>query len=376
MLAAILGQVGDAAGHRLPRRANIACLAVEDDRAGCRRLDAEERQADIGASGADQAGEAEDLAAADVEADVMKDALTGEAAHGQDQVALLDRGARLQEPDLATDHVGDRPARRHLGARSRRDQATGAEHRDLVGDLENLLHAMTDEQDGDALVAEVLDQLEQLGDLVGGKRGGRLVHDQDANVERDRLADLDRLLRGKRQPARRTAHVEGHAERRQNVLGLAEHLPPISVRAAALMADEDVLGDVVIREEERLLIDGGDAMALRLGGAADDDRLAGQANLAAIGLIDAGHDLDQRRLAGAVLPEKGMHLAGIERQRDGLERLRGAETLGNVMDFEDGRDSRLSTRLCTAFRQAHPIRLPHSHQERLQAPLSSHSRIL
>ena len=46
--------------------------------------------------------------------------------------------------------------------------------------------------------------------------------------------------------------------------------------------------------------------------AADRDRLAGEQDLAAVRLVDAGHDLDQRRLAGAVLAEEGVDLARLE----------------------------------------------------------------
>ena len=51
---------------------------------------------------------------------------------------------------------------------------------------------------------------------------------------------------------------------REDVLGLAEHPAPVREGAAVLMADEDVLGDVEVGKEQRLLIDRGDAVALRL----------------------------------------------------------------------------------------------------------------
>ena len=63
---------------------------------GRRRLDAEERKPDVGASGADQPGKAEDLAAVQVEVDVLEDALAGEAAHREQQLALRRRRARLE----------------------------------------------------------------------------------------------------------------------------------------------------------------------------------------------------------------------------------------------------------------------------------------
>ena len=65
-------------------------------------------------------------------------------------------------------------------------------------------------------------------------------------------------------------------------------------------------------------------------------RLAGQQDLAAVGLVHAGHDLDQRRLAGAVLAEQRMDFAGVERERHVLQRLRGVEPLGDAADIQNG----------------------------------------
>ena len=69
---------------------------------------------------------------------------------------------------------------------------------------------------------------------------------------------------------------------------------------------------------------------------------AGQKDLAAIRLMHAGYDLDERRLAGAVLAKQGVNLAGVERKRDVLERLGGVEALGDAADFQDRRDDRRS----------------------------------
>ena len=68
--AAVLGHVGDAEVAGLARRGDGDRAAVELDRAGGRRGDAEDRQRELGAAGADEAGEAEDLAAAELEGDV------------------------------------------------------------------------------------------------------------------------------------------------------------------------------------------------------------------------------------------------------------------------------------------------------------------
>jgi len=57
---------------------------------------------------------------------------------------------------------------------------------------------------------------------------------------------------------------------------------------------------------------------------------------AGVGLLNARHDLDQRRLAGSVLTQQGVHLARLEGDGDVIERLRLAEPLRDVPDFDHG----------------------------------------
>ena len=56
-------------------------------------------------------------------------------------------------------------------------------------------------------------------------------------------------------------------------------------------------------------------------------RLAVDQQPPAVGLVDAGEDLHERRLAGAVLADERVRLAGVELDRAVLERLHRAEAL-------------------------------------------------
>ena len=94
--------------QRLARRADGHRLAVELDRAVLRRRDAEQRQGDVGAAGADEAREAQHLAAPQLERDVLEHALAGQARDLQQRLARPVIGAGEELGHVAPDHVLDR----------------------------------------------------------------------------------------------------------------------------------------------------------------------------------------------------------------------------------------------------------------------------
>jgi len=69
------------------------------------------------------------------------------------------------------------------------------------------------------------------------------------------------------------------------------------------------------------------------------DDAAGDAQLGArVRLVEARQDLDQRRLAGAVLPQQPVDLAARHREGGGVECLGAAEGFGKSPKIERGRD--------------------------------------
>ena len=102
------------------------------------------------------------------------------------------------------------------------------------------------------------------------------------------------------------------AEAVEQALDLVAASRARSIRPSApqrLAAHEDVLGDREVGEERRLLVDDGDAGVARVGGAVEVDRLAVDQHVAGVGPVDAGQQLHERRLAGAVLADQRVHLA-------------------------------------------------------------------
>ena len=163
------------------------------------------------------------------------------------------------------------------------DVGAVAHHGDGVAEGEHLVEAVGDEDQRATLVAQAAGDGEEPVDLDAAQRRGRLVHDEQPGVERDRLGDLDDLLVGDREAAGRAARVDADAEPVEERRRPRRASPPVDAAAAAerLAAHEDVLGDREVGEERRLLVDDRDAGGLGLGGRAEVDGLAAEQEVAA-----------------------------------------------------------------------------------------------
>ena len=90
--------------------------------------------------------------------------------------------------------------------------------------------------------------------------------------------------------------------------------------------------------ERPLLIDRLDAEAPRLRDGPVVHALAVEVNLAAgIGRVESHHDLDERRLARAVVAEQADDLPPVDLEIDARERPHLSERLGDVPEFDDRR---------------------------------------
>ena len=88
--------------------------------------------------------------------------------------------ARGLGTQFTTDHGRHQGRRRQLGGRVFAHQPAVAQHADPVGNGVHLVQEVRDEQDGQALVAQLAQHGEQLGDFLAVEAGGRLVQDQHA----------------------------------------------------------------------------------------------------------------------------------------------------------------------------------------------------
>ena len=274
------------------------------------------------------------------EPDAVAQAPTADAGHGVEQrarVRVLRRGEERVHvgllDDLAVVHDGDR-----------------------VGEVRDDAHVVRDEHDrGAELLGETAQELEDLG-LHGDVEGGRrLVGDDQARVERERLRDDDALLLAAGELVRVVVDAVlgvGDADPAQHV----DRLGP-GVGAGDRQVRPQPLGDLPadrvdgVEDRRRLLEDHRGVPAAhvaQLVAAQRDDVVRRRAVLArqqhgTAGEGGLGQQAEDRScghgLARPRLADDGEHLAGPDLQRDALDGPDGAGVGGErdvqVLDVDD-----------------------------------------
>ena len=99
--------------------------------------------------------------------------------------------------------------------------------------------------------------------------------------------------------------------------------------------EHQVLGDRHLRQHRQFLMHDADAGAERVGRGERAIGLAVEGDFAVVGAIDAGEQVDQRRLARAVLAEQHMALAARHLQRDPAQRDHAGEALAHAGQGQD-----------------------------------------
>ena len=309
---AVLRNQHDPVVKRVARPIEAKDVAADPDAASGDRVGARDRAHQFGAARSDNAGDAENLPRPDREADVLECAFLAGQAFDLDQ-RRRGRGRRnfrehpVQRP---ADHLLDQRLDRDLRVVVGRHQPSVAEHDDPVRDAGDLVEAMADVDEADAVGFQAADLLEQALGFLASQSGGRLVEDQEARVEGQRLGDFDLLLGCDPQIAHPGRRRGVQPEAMQLLGGAPVHEVAVDAAAAHRQApDEDVFRDRQIEKQPHLLVDEADS-----GGKSVCRRVR------SVGLSAPGHRsgrrLDQTRddrgggrFSCAVFPDQGEGLA-------------------------------------------------------------------
>ena len=117
--------------------------------------------------------------------------------------------------------------------------------------------------------------------------------------------------------------------RGEHPLGRLIHRPAVDTesRSKRPPAQEDVLSDVEVAAQGKILVDHLDPGAARLGGGSEPHPRRTKDDLPGVRLERTRQDLHQRGFSRGIVPDESDDLASLEGQVNAAKRLHGAETL-------------------------------------------------
>ena len=319
----VLGDVAHAVFRALADRRVRHVLAAQVNRA-CRLLFKPRQRVDkLRLTVSFDAREADDLAPADLQADILDGVVLVELRRDRQPLHVQHNLAGLRvlfvdlEVDLPADHHGRKLLHRRLGGVDRADALALAKDCAAVCNRHNLCQLVRDEKDGFAFRSEILHDLHQLVDLLRRENCRRLVEDQDFIVAVEHFENFGSLL-----------HADG------NILDLRVR---IDAQTVALRQGDDLLARLLLLQEARLvrlhaendivqhrealdqlevLVNHADVEVVGVVGVADFDNLSVLFNDAALRLIEPEEHAHQRRLAGTVFAEQRVDFPSLELEGD------------------------------------------------------------
>ena len=215
-----------------------------------------------------------------------------------------------------------------------------AQHRDRIGDAEDLVEVMRDEHHGVAGLGEVPDRSEQLLHIASRQRGGGLVEHDDRRIVvlGEGAGDGDTRAVGDAELTDRAPNVERGPRSGDEVPGRhPRRLPVDGAAAPARVAppEHDVLGDAEVIDQSEVLVNEPHVEAVGVARRSELEWLAvHRGRCSGIGLVVPGEHLDERRLAGSVLADERVDLSFGDGHADVVEDDLTGERLRQVMDLE------------------------------------------
>ncbi len=272
----------------------------------------------------------------------------GVGVHGQGQLEAVGAGgaAFLSTSRTPASPPSEAPGWRGPGDRHRQDDLPAQLPVDLLGGalghdpalvqdehpVAGGLHLLQDVggEDDRLLLAQALDELADLDDLVGVQPGGGLVQDEDLGVVDDGLGQAGALPEALGQGVDAAVHHRLQAALPDD---LADALGLLAARQAPGVGDEvQVLHHVQVRVQRGVL---GQVADRTLDGQRIGEHVAAVERRGAVaGVHEAGEDLHDRRLAGPVGPQQADHLPRLDGEAHSLDRLQGAVTLAQIRRFD------------------------------------------
>ncbi len=197
---------------------------------------------------------------------------------------------------------------------------------------------MRDEQHADAaFLGHLAKQAEHLVCFGWSQHARRLIQDDDPAPQIELLQDLELLLLAGRKLSNAALRIDRKRHTLHERLDPGQLEAPVDDRRNRSTTENEIFHDRHVLDQREVLIDHADGVGVRVAGARQRDGNAVDADLACVRAIEAHDALHQSALAGAVLPEEGVHRSGLETQRRSVEHGDTAEALRHIDRLEEWR---------------------------------------
>ncbi len=206
-----------------------------------------------------------------------------------------------------------------------------AQHGDPVGDGHHLAQLVGDKDHRFALLDHGTQDGKEVFDLLGRQDGGGLVHDQDVCAPVEHFQDLDALLLAHRKLPDLGARIDVQAKSLGQFGHLLFILGQAHEKAGLVQPQQDVLGHALRGDQHKVLVHHADARLDGIARGAQIDGLTVDPNRALFGPVEAGQHVHQRALAGAILAQQGVDLAGAHVEIDVVVGHDARESFGDAL---------------------------------------------
>ncbi len=196
-------------------------------------------------------------------------------------------------------------------------QLSLAQDSDLAAELFDFFKLVRDEDDRLALLSQQSQRLEELLFLLQADASCRFVQDQNLDAKPEQAQDLKLLAFANRKRAHLGIRIDAEAKLGSQLLDLATDPPQIEEQPS-LLTQNEVLEDPHHGEVERVLMEHADPLVNGIGRRINLHGGAVERNLACVGFEEAGEDLHQGRLSGAILPQDPLDRPGGDGEGDVL----------------------------------------------------------
>ena len=243
---------------------------------------------------------------------------------------------RIQVGHAASNHHGNHLVVIGVAYVLGRNVFSVSEHGQTIRYLENLIHAVGNIQNGNALRLKLCNDFKQNTNLLVCQGSRWLVHDDNLCAYGQTLCNLRHLRFRHRQVSHLGAAVKLKAQTVQLLLGILVQLFPVHCSVGCLRKPSQIhiLRHRQVPHHVELLVYHGNTLALRILGGMEHHFLPIDIHVSGSISLGPRYNFHQGGLARAVLTAQGMYLAPPHIQMDSVQSFNSRKCLHNRIHLQ------------------------------------------